>query len=93
MLPTVSPSTAPAGSPFTVTWASAPPASGYAFDVRYRRDGSSSWTTWQSQVAAVSAQYVPSRAGKYSFEARLVNTATVPATASDWSSPVIATAS
>jgi virginiamycin B lyase len=93
VLPSVSPGSAPAGSPFTVTWASAPPATGYKFDVRYRRDGSASWTTWQSQVAAVSAPYVPSRAGKYSFEARLVNTGTVPATASDWSSPVIATAS
>ena len=89
VLPSVSPGSAPAGSPFTVTWASAPPATGYKFDVRYRRDGSASWTTWQSQVAALSAQYVPSKAGKYSFEARLVNTAT----ASDWSSPVIVTAS
>jgi virginiamycin B lyase len=93
VLPTVSPSTAPAGSPVTVTWASSPPDPGYAFDVRYRRDGSPTWTAWQSEVASMSAAYVPPRAGKYSFEARLVNTATVPATASDWSSPVVATVS
>ncbi|HEU0194826.1 MAG TPA: hypothetical protein VFQ71_11545 [Gaiellales bacterium] len=93
VIPTVSPSNASSGSPVTVTWASAPPAAGYAFDVRYHRDGSSTWNPWQSQVAAASAQYTPSRAGKYSFEARLVDTATAPATASNWSSPVTVTVS
>ena len=93
VVPALSSSSVAVGSPVTVTWASTTPAPGYAFDVRYHRDGSASWTTWQSQVANVSADYVPNRAGKYSFEARLVNAATVPATASDWSSPVIVTAS
>jgi virginiamycin B lyase len=93
VLPALTPRTVASGSPVTVSWASAPPAAGYAFDVRYRRDGSATWTPWQSQVAATSAAYVTPRTGKYAFEARLVNTSTVPATASDWSSPVVATAS
>jgi plastocyanin len=93
VLPAVTPRTVASGSPVTVGWASAPPAAGYAFDVRLRRDGSAAWSAWQSQVTSTSAAFVPSRGGKYSFEARLVNTATVPATASDWSSPVVVTAS
>ena len=74
-----------AGTPFSVRWASRTPDPGFAYDVRYRPPGATAWTGWQSQTTAPSADFTPSAVGSYAFEARLVDTNSVPATASLWS--------
>ncbi|HKV67112.1 MAG TPA: hypothetical protein VJN72_03410 [Gaiellales bacterium] len=74
-----------AGTQFSIRWASRTPDPGFAYDVRYRAPGTTAWTAWQSQTADPSGSFTPSTVGSYAFEARLVDTNTVPATASLWS--------
>jgi hypothetical protein len=60
---------------FTITWASAPPAAGYVFDVQIKRPGGD-WTDWMTAQTAQSATFVPdSGVGDYSFRARYNNIA------------------
>jgi virginiamycin B lyase len=73
------------GTPFTVRWASRTPDAGFAYDVRYRAPGASSWTTWQTQTTVASASFTPTVAGTYTFEARLVDTNTMQLSMSLWS--------
>jgi streptogramin lyase len=69
------PKTGTVGTPFTVTWASAGPPSGFVFDAQVKTPGSTTWTTWQTAVTTLSADYTPAVAGTYQFRARLRNAA------------------
>jgi virginiamycin B lyase len=79
------PARADAGTPFAVRWASRISDPGFGYDVRYRAPGETAWTRWQSQTTAPSGSFSPAVGGTYSFEARLVDANTVPATPSLWS--------
>jgi virginiamycin B lyase len=82
------PAGATAGAPFVVRWASRTSDPGFGYDVRYRAPGATAWTRWQSGTTAPSGSFSPAAAGTYSFEGRLVDANTVPATASLWSPAV-----
>lgn len=82
------PRTGANGTPFTIRWASAAPAAGFSFDVRYRPPGASSYGTWQTTTTQRSAAFTPSATGRYVFEARLVDANTGPTTTSGWSPTV-----
>jgi virginiamycin B lyase len=64
-----------------VTWASAAPPSGFAFDVEVKTPGSSSWQTWLDGVTSTSATLGPAGGGPYTgpgtykFRSRIRNTA------------------
>lgn len=92
ILPAV-PARASIGTPFTVRWASRTPDAGFAYDVRYRLPGASSWTAWQSQTTAASGSFTPTVPGAYTFGARLVDTNTTPISMSLWSPGAVSTAS
>ena len=65
-------SVAPAAEAFTVTWATQPAPSGYVYDVKVRRPGSTKWKLWQSDVTTVTATFVPdSGKGTYDFKAHI----------------------
>lgn len=58
------------GVPFTVTWATEPPAGGRVFDVLLRTPTSRRFHLWMSG-SQTSAAYTPGQAGVYRFRARL----------------------
>jgi plastocyanin len=70
------------GSPFTVTWASAPLA-GYRYDVQVRLPGTTTWTNWRPNATVLRGDYTASSAGTYGFRARLDRTGT--GSSSAWS--------
>ena len=79
--PTVSPTSGPQGSPFTVKWSSAAPPSGDVFDVQVMVPGGA-FVDWMPGQTTSSAIYVPSAGpGSYAFRARLRNPTTLAATA------------
>jgi hypothetical protein len=63
-----------------VTWASAAPPSGFAFDVQVKTPGSSSWLTWLDGTTSTTATLGPAGGGPYSgpgiyrFRSRIRNT-------------------
>jgi plastocyanin len=87
---------APAGNPFTVSWALAGTTTGNRFDVRYRQGTTAPFTTWKTDTSARSAVFgqngqpvtvVPG--SKYQFQARSQN---APANQSGWSPALTFTA-
>lgn len=71
---------------FTITWASAAPATGYAFDVQIQRPGGN-WTNWKTNQTIQSTTFVPDTGvGTYSFRARYDNNTN--GTFSNWSPAV-----
>jgi outer membrane protein assembly factor BamB len=57
---------------FTVQWATAPPPSGFVYDVQIRRPGSTAWVMWKSDVTTTSATFVAdSGKGSYDFKAHI----------------------
>ncbi len=61
-----------------VTWASAVPPAGFAFDVQVKRPGTSSFVPWQTGVTSQTATFGPSDplwagTGTYQFRARMRN--------------------
>jgi outer membrane protein assembly factor BamB len=57
---------------FSITWATAPPPSGFVYDVKIRKPGSTTWTIWQSDVTTMTATYVAdSGKGTYDFKAHI----------------------
>ncbi len=83
----VSPMSGGVGTPFTITWASGSPPSGYAYDVQIRRAGSSTWLFYRQGTASTSALFTPDAGvGTYSFQARIRQVATGRAAA--FSTPV-----
>ena len=70
------PAKGPLKRTFTITWASAAAADGFAYDVRLKRPGRD-WIDWKSAVSARNGTFQP-HAGKgdYRFEGRLRRTDT-----------------
>jgi streptogramin lyase len=63
-----------------VTWASADPPAGFAFDVQVKRPGTSSFVPWRTGVTSLTATFGPSDplwagTGTYRFRARMRNLA------------------
>ena len=77
-----------AGSGWTLRWSQSPVADGRAFDVQFRRQGTSAWQSFKTNTTAASALFNRSRAGTYQLRARTTNTAAEPDKESGWS-PVI----
>jgi plastocyanin len=82
-------SAAPAGNPFTVTWALPATNTGNQFDVRFRKGTSGTWTIWRNDVAGrtgvfgmngAPVQVMPG--STYQFQARSQKVPTQP---SGWS--------
>jgi plastocyanin len=67
-----SPLTGTTTTNFTITWASGAPPSGFAYDVQYKRPGSSKWKSFRNDTLDPNATFLPaSGAGTYSFRGRL----------------------
>jgi outer membrane protein assembly factor BamB len=57
---------------FTITWATQPPPTGFVYDVKIRKPGSSTWTMWKSDVKTFTATFVPDKGkGRYDFKAHI----------------------
>lgn len=57
---------------FTITWGTQPPPSGYVYDVKMRKPGSTKWTMWKSDVTTFTATFVPDAGkGTYDFKAHI----------------------
>jgi hypothetical protein len=52
------PSSGDVGTTFTITWSSATPSSGCAFDVQVMRPGLADWESWLSLQATASSAFV-----------------------------------
>jgi streptogramin lyase/plastocyanin len=75
--PAASPTSGGATTGFTITWATAAPASGRVFDVQLLRPGASGYVKWMTGTAATSAVFTPDAGpGRYVFRARLRDTNT-----------------
>jgi virginiamycin B lyase len=83
VVPIEVPASASVGTPFTVTWAVAPPEGTIAFDVEVLTPGATDWAPWQEGTTELSADYTAGEAGTYQFRARV----RIPATPmrSEWS--------
>ena len=87
------PPTGATGTPFTLRWASTPPAPGFAFDVRCEPPGAPTYQPWQTATTQRSGTFTPTVAGAYKFQARLVDANTAPTTSSGWSPTATVTVS
>ena len=69
------PTTGSVTTPFTLTWASAAPPTGYAEDVQVEYPGTSTWVTLFKATTATSGTFVPNKGtGSYHFRARFRST-------------------
>jgi outer membrane protein assembly factor BamB len=67
-----SPATGGVTTVFTLTWATAAPPSGFVYDVRILRPGTTTWADWKMGVTTLSATFVPdSGVGTYQFKAHI----------------------
>lgn len=64
-----------AGSGWTLRWSESSAGSGRAFDVQFRRQGTSTWRSFRTNTTAASGVFNPSRSGTYHLRARTSNTA------------------
>ncbi len=86
----VGPPTGSRATTFQLVWDSVAPAAGYAFDVKVRRPGGTTWRLLRSATSARSGAFVPHwGVGSYRFEARLRQVAT--GETSGWSPPALIT--
>lgn len=60
---------------WTLRWSSGPAPAGRAFDVQYRRQGTSTWHDLRVNTTGATALYNPAQAGTYELRARTSNTA------------------
>ena len=83
---------ATAGSPargWTLRWAASRAATGRAFDVQFRRAGTTTWQAFRTDTTAATGFFNRRRSGTYQLRARTTNLATDPDKESGWS-PVLA---
>jgi plastocyanin len=73
---TATPASGPAGSTFTVTWATAAPGANLVFDVQRMDPAGTKFKNWQKGVTTMSATYMPGAPGTYFFRMRVRNTST-----------------
>jgi hypothetical protein len=79
-------------TPFTISWASAPPPPGYVYDVQVVPSGSTVWSNWQVGVTGTSATFTATNGtGKYSFRSRIRKATN--STVSGWSASLPITVS
>jgi len=64
-----------AGSGWTLSWSASAAAPGRAFDVQFRRQGTSTWRSFRTNTNAATGLFNPSRSGTYQLRARTSNTA------------------
>jgi plastocyanin len=79
------PTSGAVGSSFTIRWAVADPPTGFVFDVQRKAPGASTWTDWRVGVTARKRTAIPTRAGTWSYRARVRKLSNN--TASGWSAP------
>jgi plastocyanin len=77
-----------AGSGWTLRWSQSPVSEGRAFDVQFRRQGTTAWQSFKTDTTTASALFNRSRAGTYQLRARTTNTAADPAKESGWSAVI-----
>jgi plastocyanin len=71
---TASPSSGLRSTSFTITWANAPPPSGFVIEVQKRIPGGA-WADWKAATTLLSATFKPGRTlGSYGFRSRLIDT-------------------
>jgi plastocyanin len=63
-----------AGSGWTLRWSTSAAPAGRAFDVQYRRQGTTTWHNLRTNTTAATALYNPAQAGTYELRARTTNT-------------------
>jgi len=80
--------TGSAGSGWTLRWSAAAAAAGRAFDVQFRRQGTTTWQSFRTNTTAATGLFNPAQAATYQLRARTTNTAASPDKESGWS-PVI----
>ncbi len=80
--------TGSAGSGWTLRWSKSPVAGGRAFDVQYRRQGTTEWRSFRDDTTAATGVFNPGRSATYQLRARTTNTASNPDKNSGWS-PVL----
>jgi plastocyanin len=73
---TAAPASAPLGTTFTVTWASAAPGANLVFDVQRMDPGATKFKSWQKGVTTMSATWKPTAAGDTVFRMRVRNSST-----------------
>jgi hypothetical protein len=78
-----------AGSGWTVRWSKSPVASGRAFDVQFRRQGTTTWRSFRDNTTAATGLFNRYRSATYQLRARTINSASNADKNSGWS-PVIA---
>ena len=64
-----------AGTGWTLRWSAAAAANGRAFDVEYRRMGTTTWRSFRTNTTAASGFFDRTQAGDYQLRARTSNTA------------------
>jgi plastocyanin len=77
-----------AGSGWTLRWSASPAGSNRAFDVQFRRQGTTTWRSFRTNTTAATGLFNPSQSGTYQLRARTTNTGASPDKESGWS-PVI----
>jgi len=78
-----------AGSGWTLRWSKSLVADGRAFDVQFRRQGTTTWRSFRDDTTAATGLFNRNRSATYQLRARTINTASSPEKSSGWS-PVIA---
>ncbi|WP_322936569.1 cupredoxin domain-containing protein [Nocardioides bizhenqiangii] len=73
------------GSGWTLRWAASRAETGRAFDVQYRRAGTTTWQTFRTDTAAATGFFNRTRSGTYQLRARTTNTAATPDKEAGWS--------
>lgn len=63
------------GGGWTVRWSESAASNGRAFDVQFRRQGTTAWQQFRTNTTAASGFFNPSRSGTYQLRARTSNTA------------------
>lgn len=67
--------TGSAGSGWTLRWSVSPVAANRAFDVQYRRQGTTEWRAFRTDTTAATGFFNRTRTGTYELRARTSNTA------------------
>ncbi len=67
--------TGSAGGGWLLRWSAVNATSGRAFDVQFRRQGTTAWRSFKNNTPAASSLFNPARAGTYQLRARTSNTA------------------
>jgi len=62
------------GTGWTLRWSTRSAATGRAFDVQYRREGTTTWRNFRIDTKAATGLFNPTRSAKYFLRARTTNT-------------------